>query len=333
MAQRKKQPKKRDKVQSALDELALVRRDPTSEANLAQLKTALAHASNIVVADAAQIVSEFEIDSLGEYLAPAFARFMENPSKRDPQCRAKIALARALYKLHSDAEEVFRGGIRHRQLESVMGGKEDTAGELRAICALALVAGHYRDALPQVAELLADPDRNARTGAARAIESSGNADVGMPLLRFKVRSGEPDGQVLAACLGALLALDADTSIEFVTELLDHAEPLTREAAALALGESRLDRALAPLREWSERSMLASDRRVALVAIAMLRTKDAWDYLIELVSAASAERATQAANALAPYRYDQKLCERVLTAAKAREDRQLAAVLAEPFASG
>jgi hypothetical protein len=80
-----------------------------------------------------------------------------NPVKSDPGCRAKVEIARALYELGEDPAAVFPRGVRHRQMEPVFGGREDTAAELRCVCALGLVRLQSPDALVELAELLADP--------------------------------------------------------------------------------------------------------------------------------------------------------------------------------
>src|SRR6266568_5965124 len=95
-------------------------------------------------------------------LLQAFGRFFENPVKTDPQCWAKNALSRALAALEYQESEIFLRGIRHIQMEPVWGGRSDTAGTLRATCALALVQCRSlseNDLLSYLLELLADTDK------------------------------------------------------------------------------------------------------------------------------------------------------------------------------
>ena len=84
---------------------------------------------------AARIVAGREMLELASELAPAFVRLCERATDRDPGCRAKIAIARALRALDAWEDEVFVRGISLVQQEPVWGGKEDTAAELRAECA------------------------------------------------------------------------------------------------------------------------------------------------------------------------------------------------------
>ena len=67
--------------------------------------------------------------------------------------------------------------MHHIQLEPVWGGRSDTAGTLRATCALALVQCRSvieTDLLAHLIELLADKDKAVRTECARAIEQVGH---------------------------------------------------------------------------------------------------------------------------------------------------------------
>src|SRR5262245_48105541 len=85
-----------------------LRDDPRTPEALAALKKGLASASGMVVEVAAQLVGEAELEELAKLMAPAFARFLEDPIKRDPGCRAKTAIAMALCKLrYPAAEDVF----------------------------------------------------------------------------------------------------------------------------------------------------------------------------------------------------------------------------------
>lgn len=322
---------RRDHVQQAIDKLVAIRDDPTSAGGLEVIEAALGHKSNLVVALAAQIVGEHELESLAPLLVQAFERCLTDPVKRDPSCRAKVAIARALTQLRHDAETVFRRGARHVQREPVWGGSEDTAPELRAICIAALLEGQYIGAFIDAAELLADPERLARIGAAHAIARSGNVELGVPLLRLKVLTSEADGEVLSACFLALLALDPESSLPHVATFLGDARSFVREAAAMALGESRLAGAFLPLRELAEKSdkkLGAADRRVALVAMAMLRNEETWAYLIGLIADADIRLARFAADALAAYRHDTRLRDRVRAAADACGDAPLRAYVTD-----
>src|SRR5580700_9443683 len=125
---------------AALDGL----RQLSPEACIEPLRKALAHRNNFVVAKAADLVRQFQLTQLTPELLTAFDRFLlcsdkDNPVKADPQCWAKNAISRTLAAFEHQDAAVFLRGMKHIQLEPVRGGASDSAGTLRATCALALV--------------------------------------------------------------------------------------------------------------------------------------------------------------------------------------------------
>jgi HEAT repeat protein len=293
------------------------------------MRAALASRSPHLAAKAAQLAGELEVAELTSELAAAFDRFLANPVKADPQCTAKTAIVDALQRLGACEPGVFLRGIRHVQLEPVWGGKEDTAVALRGASAFGLVAMGYRDALTPLAELLADPEARARAAAARALAAREDPG-GIPVLRLKALVGDPDPEVVSECLAALLALAPTESMAFVSRFLDAPESETREAAALALGGSRRPEAFPVLQQWWERTRDDGTRRTALLAIAMLKQDEAIAFLLSQVSEAPGPAARLAIAALGLHRYDVALAERVRSVARARQDADLSAALAEAF---
>jgi len=316
--------KQREAIEKTLAELRGVRENSQSEQARASIGRALDSKQNVIVAAAAEIVADVELEGFAADLCAAFERFLAAPWKRDPGCRAKAAVARALYRTAAPAAAVFLRGIRHVQPEPIWGGSQDTAIELRGVCGLGLVRCGYPDALTELADLLADPEPMARAAAAQAIAYSERHDVGVPLLRFKALCGDVDPRVTSACFSGLLALAPEGALAFVGEFLHRPSIEVREAALLALGESRQPRALELLQAFVERTLLEGECTTALLAIALLRCDAAWDYLIELVRAGSPQRARAALDALATYREDAGLRDRVLAAVGQHEDSALQA---------
>ncbi|HVN87367.1 MAG TPA: HEAT repeat domain-containing protein [Candidatus Binatia bacterium] len=308
-------------LEDTLAELHQLRADPLAHASVATLRQVLAGKQSHAIAATAKIAGEFEIAVLIPDLVAAFDRLMTNPAKSDPGCRAKAEIADALYHIGADEFALFLQGIRHVQMEPVWGGRTDTATALRGACALGLVRMHYPDALSELADLLADPEAPARVAAARAIAYSEN-DHGAPLLRLKVLVGDDEPEVISECLAGLLKIAPAAALEFVARQLDAAQPATREAAALALGGSRRRDALAILRAWWERSVETDLRRTALLAIAMLKHDDAIEFLLSLIEAGDGPTARHAITALALYRHDAALRERVAQVAARRPDIKL-----------
>jgi HEAT repeat protein len=322
---------KRDRTQEALDRLAAdVDEEPRSAKAQAALRKALGDRSALVVAAALKVIGEHELTGFETEIRAAFDRAMVDPGKTDPGCRIKMGVVGALDALREPADELFLQGIRHVQHEPAWGGSQDSAAGLRGMCAQALVNRGYIDAMIELARLLADPEKNARRAAADAIAASGDARAGVPLLMLRILAKDPEPEVLGACFGGLLSLSAEQTFEFVVEHLRARDPLVAEAAALALGQERPEGALAALSEFADHSHRAELRRVAFLAIAMLRSEPAWSYLLEQVADESLGVARDAIEALAVYRELPGLAERVREAVGRRgRPRDLAELLA-PF---
>lgn len=262
------------------------------------------------------------------HLPEAFERLRHDAVKRDPQCKGKVAVVRALRRADHYVEEVFLTGVRLVQHEPVWGGRVDTAAELRGICAMVLMEEHHPRGPVEVAHLLADPEIAARCAAARALGACGRADVAEPLLRLRVETAEPEPAVLGECFGALLLVAPRESLPYVSKFLRSKDDPTAEAAALALGESRLDDALPPLCEAAERSLRPERRDVLMLAIAMLRTQAAWGWLVEHIEHADEGPARAALRALATFKHDARLMARVSEAVAKRRESPLEAALEE-----
>lgn len=318
-----------DPVEATLEQLAAARAQPGAPATRALLREVLAGRSSHAAARAAAIAGELEIDALVPDLVAAFQRFMDNPVKSDPGCAAKAAIAEALYRIGAAEIDLYLQGIHHVQPEPVWGGRADTAMDLRGVCAHALVRVHYHDYLGEIAELLADREAPARRGAAQALAYSEDP-AAAPLLRLKALSGDDDPQVLNECLAALLRVARAEAVAFVARFLERPIPADAEAAALALGGSRLPEAFAVLKEWTERCADPSLRRSGLLAIAMLKQDEAIQYLLRMVGAGEPLEARQAIGALAIYRYDETLKAQVEAAVDGRRYAALRAFFKETF---
>ena len=134
------------------------------------------------------------------------------------------------------------------------GGQEDTAAQLRAVCAAGMVGCATRiEAINYFADLLADPCKAARIGAARAISGLGSWE-GVPLLRLKLRLGDEDAEVIGECCSALLEIAPEDGLDLVTHLLSSKDSDVRLQAAVSLGESRNRQALEPLCACCNRSV-------------------------------------------------------------------------------
>jgi hypothetical protein len=288
---------------------------PDCEAS--ELRDALRSKTGVLVGAAAKAVAARELDALYDELAPSFVRLCERGIERDPGCRGKIAIARALHQLDRWEDDVFVRGVTYEQQEPVWGGREDTAAELRGVCGLAYAHAGRGDSLDVLADLLADPQRMARTAAAQALGDTGRPDA-TALLRFKAKTGDTEPAVIGACFGSLLALAPKASVAYVAAFLDGGDERA-DAAALALGESRLAAAAPILIEWCGRALADVRSRVGYLALALLRDEAANAHLLEQVATAAKTDAVAALRALATFKADPRLSERMRTAAKSHRD--------------
>lgn len=261
-------------------------------------------------------------------LLAAYPRFLDNPIKRDPNCLAKKAIVRALHELDCDNADFYLAAIRYRQMEPVWGGSVDTATDVRTSAAMGLVASGYHRALVEVAELLTDSEPPVRAGAARAI-ACGNPREAELLLRAKVLAGDEEWLVIGDCFAGLLTVEPDESIAFVARFLDRDDASLVEAAALALGESRLPEALDAIKAaWAAVYVPAEIRRVLVRAAALHRSDAAFDWLIAIVADGDTRIATETIDVLSIYRHNDKLSARLKQALGERSDQAPESLFAE-----
>lgn len=322
----------RESADELLAKLSAIRADAGSPAGREVLERALASKASVLVARAAEIVAAAEVVGLGEQLAAAFFRFMPERAPREPSasepfaaarrgrkdepadrgCAAKTALAKALYTLGDAAgAEVFLQGIRHVQKEAPFTPKPfDAAAELRGTCALGLVRLAHRDALTEAADLLMDGSPAARIGGARALAYSGWEEAAPPL-RVKLLAGDADAEVMGECFTALLSLTPAKGVQFVARFLDADEGDVADAAALALGESRRPEAFELLRaHWERASADPARRRPMSLALGLLRRPEAIELLLSVVRDGADPAACDAVEALALYRHDPAVKQRI-----------------------
>lgn len=316
---RARRPKSAGPLEDVLAAVAAAASEPSPPLARAALTQALADPSQHAVARAAAVASERGFTELEEELCAAFSRFLDDPAESDPNCTAKAAIVLALSSLERPAWAVFQRGLEHVQIEpsyGAPGGKADTAGGLRGSSAVALAKSRDPEVLNALIERLVDPERAARVGAAQALGVLGVRES-IGVLRMKTLTAEPEPEVISECFLSLLAIDAGPSLAFASGFLARPGDLAlREAAALAIGQSRVPGALEAL----ERAWAAPGRgelgRAILVAMAILRQPAATERLIEILRAGELPAAAWALTALAIHRGDAALRARAQAAVEA-----------------
>jgi HEAT repeat protein len=292
-----------------LTELDAVSSLPAEEA-LPALQKALKSPNNYLVAKAAEIVRRLPLKELTPDLVAAFDRFFVDAEKRDPQCWAKNAISRALAEFEYEDSTVFLRGLRHIQMEPVWGGRSDTGGTLRSICAHALVGCRELrepELLGLLIELFRDKDNTVRAEAVRAIAQVGSEAASL-LLRLRATVGNDEPEVLANCFAGVLAMEGTAAIAWICQFLQHEDEIAGEAA-LALGQTRSSEVLDALRKAFAEHRDPWFGGVLLSAIALTRGEEAFDFLLELVreeSRSAADAISAIWNAVPPTEVRERL---------------------------
>lgn len=275
--------------------------------------------NHMIISDAAKIAGKNGFKELCEDMAAAFHRLIGGGMKADMGCFAKIAIVRALDQmLYNDDDDVFCRGIKYFQPEPAYGAPNDTAAELRALCALALARLVHHKIYYLLTDLIMDPEPPARTGAVRALVYLGGRESEL-LLRMKIHAGDDHPDVLSECFSGLAQIDPSNAVPFLAEFLDSMDPVKIEEAAIALGETREIEAFEILCRKREDSFRDEQRRMLLLPMALTRSTEAFNYLIDILENDHVKSAVSALDALLIYRADPKMLERIGQAVKTRKE--------------
>jgi HEAT repeat protein len=271
-------------------------REAPPESRTEPLRKALTERNNFIVAKAADLAGEFGLTALTPDLLKSFDRFFENPEKSDPQCWAKNAISRTLAAFEIQEPDVFLRGMRHIQLEAVWGGRSDTAGTLRATCALALVQCRRLtndELLAHLIDLFTDTEKTVRGEVARAIEQVGSPSASL-LLRLRATLAHDEPELMGACYSGILRLEGISAIPWVSRFLIGGDEAAGEAA-LAIAGTHCAQALDTLQKSLDAASDPWFRSVLFSAIALTRQDAAMEFLLDLVKSESfdAERAIEA----------------------------------------
>ncbi len=307
------------------DKLARIRSlaDVPEGQAIVELRRILGEENAFLIGEAAKMVKTLELRALQEDLVSVCKRLLANEIG-DRGCIAKRCVLDALVTFETHVPDVYLLGLRHEQWEHSFGPPEDTAGSVRGLCAHALVRIEYSEAIFDVAPLLYDGLPEVRVAAAEALAATGEQICGA-ILHVRLLAGEQASEVLEAMYRSLLALAPKRYLPVVGKGLSEGE----EAAALALGESRLPAALPVLTRALEKASGDLEATV-LLSIGLLRLEEATAYLRELVEKAPENRAAKAIEALGLHKYDMRIADRIAEIVKGRKSKKLTAVFTEKF---
>ena len=311
--------RRKDDLEDALAKLRQRLRQDAAQDAEAALAEGLADSRARLVALAAEEAGIRLLYALEPHLIAAFRRLAKQPYTQDPRCAAKSALVRALFALDCADAGFYREGMRLRQLEPVWGGSQDTATDVRVTCAQGLASTTHARALPELALLLGDPEPRVRAGVTAAITCA-DPIAAEAVLRTKALAGDPEPEVTGSCLSALLTVAPEASPGFVGHFLDGGNAAVQELAALALGESRLDAALAALRaRWDAAVYKGAAEQRLLRAAVLHRSQPALDWLVSIIADGERRLAEPLLGDLAIYRTNDRLRAAVEQAVTERAD--------------
>src|SRR5260370_804144 len=94
------------KTEDCLEALSRLRDAPAAPAARAEIGQYLTHKSNAVVAKAARLAGDFELQYRRPRLVEAFPFFMKAPAATDRGCAAKTAVVRALEAMATPDEAI-----------------------------------------------------------------------------------------------------------------------------------------------------------------------------------------------------------------------------------
>ena len=320
---------KPDPVQRALERLGELRHAALTNDVISEIRHSLCNRSNLVIAKAAKVAGELQTRALVPDLVASFHKLMTDPMRLDKRCAALTEIVTALYLLDCDDPDPYLKGLSHVQMEGSFGPPVDAAAKLRGLCAQGLLRTRCPDALDKIVRLLVDREAEARIGAVKALATNGS-EPGVLLLKLKVLSGDPEAEVLGECFTGLLAATPEGSVGFVAEYVDSADDAVAEAAILALGESRQERAFEILKNKWQRTVAGPLRQVLLIAMACSRQEPAIAFLLASTAEASPKTAAQVIEALATYRSSERVRSSIQKIVRQRNEPVLNQAFTEHF---
>ena len=207
----------------------------------------------------------------------------KDPIKSDKGCRTKVACVKALAVFDDLYQnyDLLTVALRHRQLEPVFGGRDDTGAFLRGETVQVLGKINFKDAAMEIAALLFDECPFPQTAAIKTLKHINN-DVAQTSLRLKALADNSTDEVAAELFTAIAQIDPDP-IGFLTSFLYNGSSATGKTNALfALGGLKNVEAFNILKDfWGENTDLGLRKQI-IMAISFTRTEEGYDFLKKLL---------------------------------------------------
>jgi hypothetical protein len=313
------------KIDQQLADLHQAAEEQSRETLERPLANALGNSHYRVVAAAARICEEKFVYSMETHLKESFRRLIENAVKRDPSCIAKRAIIRALTAIDCADVNFYLDALHYRQMEPVWGGSADTAADIRGFAAMGLANTSYYRAAAELAPMLADPEIQVRRQVIQAVAVL-RPEQAEPLLRLKAVMGDAEPEVTSEVFSALVRMEPEESARFVAGFMEADDPLLVESALLALGDSAAPETLEPLITRYEESWIQHEQRRSLIrGIALHRHERALEWLLEQIVEGSLPTAAAIVEALAEFRRNERVRQRLKKSVGQRGETELVKV--------
>jgi len=312
---------RRRDLKERLEELEAMKSRSLSEEVRLEIRAALGDKDNLVAAKAANLAKHFRLTELFPELRAVYRQFLINPQKMDKLCMAKEAAIEALDALEDLEEELFLHAAGYLQPEHAYGGPADTAGSLRVAGCRALARIGSPELFFVLAARLADLEVDVRSAAAQILGGLFDERAEL-LLRMKVLTGDSHPRVIGDCFRSLMALHPQRSFPFVLDYLEVRPTEVSKEAMMALGESRHPQAFRALSTMFSLTADPKQREAVILAISLLRTKEALHFLLSAVTEEPLPQARVAVDALSLYHLEETEATWLMTMVKSRGSQSL-----------
>ena len=274
-------------------------KEPICNKNIALLQEALQCKNSLLVRAAAKVAGEKLIKECAAELQDAWRHFRRIP-KDDTGCLAKTEIINTLYLLENPCFDIYLEASEYVQKEMVYPQKmEDCADNMRARALQALVLLSYADIFFIIVRLLNDEYAVPRKAAADALGTMPSTESEL-LLRMKVYGGDSDNEVIGLCFSGLINISQERNTQFVADYLNNNNRDIAFLAALALGESRTQKAFNILTTEFNSAFGIRAKQKLILPISLLRIEDARIFLSEIANSANKELQVEARQALDQY---------------------------------
>lgn len=267
------------KLDDLLDELSgyLTGARPAPEPD--RIQKLLQQRNPYAVAKAAACAAQFGMKDLTALLQSCFEKTISD-TKGDQGCIAKKAVIKALDELVLEDSEWFIRAARVAQWEPVMGGRRDSAIDVRCTALQAFCRFEWYKVSHALIERLGDSEAKVRMTAVNVIAAFSGREAEMIILT-KISCGDPVSEVMGECFRALNAMETSDRLDILTGLLKSENEAVGLEAAFAIGESKLPEGFKVLSDEWDSTIDFEKRKILLLAISTLRTPEALHFLEEL----------------------------------------------------